>query len=87
MTPPQSEAAARAQVRKIVSDLEDLKLRLLGVQASLPEPAAESLELEDEEDMDPSLEMRSVISCVLNDSIGPAIRDLRDVADPPEGPR
>jgi hypothetical protein len=33
-----------------------------------------------EAEMDVATEMRSVIECVLNDSLGPAIRDLRSAA-------
>jgi hypothetical protein len=43
-------------------------------------PAHESLRLQDEEKMDLSTEIRSVIECVLNDSLEPAIRDLEAVA-------
>jgi hypothetical protein len=77
------EIHAREQLRGIVRELEAIRTRLLGVQASLPVPAAEpSRLLEDDRDdrMDSVTEIRSVIGCVLQDSIGPAIRDLQTAA-------
>ena len=74
-------AAAQAQLREIVHDLEAVKLRLEGLQASLPEPAARPPELaEDLEKMDLRTEVRSIIECVLHDWIAPAISDLRDAS-------
>jgi hypothetical protein len=55
----------------------------LGVQASLPEPAADGTVrgfVEDIEEMDLLTEIRSVIGCVLNDCMAPAIGDLRAAA-------
>ncbi len=75
--------AAREQLREIVGDLESIRFRLLGVQASLPEPAAEATVrgfVEDIEEMDLRTEIRSVIGCVLNDCVVPAIGDLREAA-------
>jgi hypothetical protein len=51
----------------------------LGIQSSLPEPPAEAFRLLDVEAMDPATEVRTVVACVANDYIEPAIRDLRDV--------
>jgi ubiquinone biosynthesis protein UbiJ len=83
-------AAARRQLRKVADQLETLQLTLLGIQGSLPEPLAESVKLLDVEEMDAATELRAVIGCVLNDYIGPAMRDLRDAlaeteTDPAEG--
>jgi hypothetical protein len=75
--------AAREQLREIVGDLESIRFRLLGVQASLPEPAADGTVqgfVEDIEEMDFRTEIRSVIGCVLNDCVAPAMRDLREAA-------
>jgi uncharacterized protein (DUF1501 family) len=80
-------AAAREQLQRIAAELDDLRFRLLGVQATLPEPIGESVKLLDVEEMDPSTEMRTVIGCVLSDWIGPAIRDLQDAAAFPEEAR
>jgi hypothetical protein len=74
---------AREQLREIVGDLESIKFRLLGVQASLPEPAADGTArglVEDIEEMDLLTEIRAVIGCVLNDCVAPAIGDLREAA-------
>jgi hypothetical protein len=69
---------ARRYLRRVAEDLETLQLTLRGIQANLPEPLAESVKLLDVEAMDAATELRVVISCVLNDYMGPAARDLRD---------
>jgi hypothetical protein len=75
--------SARRELLKIADDLETIAFRLRGVQASLRESLAESVQLLDIAEMEPDTELRSVIDCVLKDSIEPAIRDLRDaVGDP-----
>jgi hypothetical protein len=70
------ELAAQFQVRAIAADLEALRFRLWGVHASLPITAQEPAMLAGEAEMDLSTEVRSIIECVLNDDIEPAIRDL-----------
>ena len=75
---------ARTEVRRIIEALESIRWRLLGVQLSLPEPIEETVRLQEVADeMDPAAELRTVIHCVLNDSLRPAIEDLRDAADLP----
>ncbi|HSK79790.1 MAG TPA: hypothetical protein VLQ45_25270 [Thermoanaerobaculia bacterium] len=74
-----SEKAAQEEIRDVVRDLEALRFRLVGVRASLPAPAAEG-----EEERDAAVDLRALLDCVLADSIGPALRDLRKLAD--EGP-
>jgi hypothetical protein len=71
-------AAARSQLQAVADELEALQLTMLGIQGTLPEPAAEAVRLLDVEVMDAATELRAVIGCVLNDYIGPAMRDLRD---------
>jgi hypothetical protein len=79
--------AAQARLREIVRDLETLKHRLTGVLASLPPSPAETDRLLEFEPADPGTGIRTVIQCVLHDSIEPAIGDLRDAAsDPTPGP-
>jgi hypothetical protein len=80
--------AAQEQLWEIVDELKALSFRLMGVQASLPEPAADGTPqgiVNDLERMDLRTELRSVIGCVLNDCVAPAIRDLRDAAALPAG--
>jgi len=50
------------------------------VAASLPPSPAETSPLPDVEPADPRTEIRSVVECVVNDSLSPAIRDLDEVA-------
>jgi len=68
---------AQARLLEIVRDLEALKLQLREVEASLP---PETVRLLDIEPADPGTEIRTVIQCVLHDSLEPAIRDLRDAS-------
>lgn len=64
------EAAAREQLSEIAAEVEAIRFRLLGVHASLPPDGS-------------SLEIRTVIECLLADAFGPALRDLRTLADGP----
>jgi hypothetical protein len=73
----QAEAAAQAELREIVTELELLRSRLLEIIETLPKPPGE---VENEDEMDVATEIRSVIECVLTDNIRPAIRDLRTAA-------
>ncbi|HTG36262.1 MAG TPA: hypothetical protein VLB76_25370 [Thermoanaerobaculia bacterium] len=68
---PDIESAAKAELRKIAEVLKDTRERLRAVQDSLPIAP----DLGDDE-MDTATELRSVIDCVLVDSISPALRDL-----------
>ncbi|HEX9940661.1 MAG TPA: hypothetical protein VGG03_01495 [Thermoanaerobaculia bacterium] len=76
----EAEAAAREQLRGITAELEAIRFRLLGVQASLPESPAEHVHFLEEEPMDTRTEIRAVIGCVLEDRLTPAIQDLREIA-------
>jgi hypothetical protein len=72
---PDLEAAVREQLLPTISGLKVVQERLRVLQESLPvvpDPG--------DEEMDAVTELRSVIDCVLLDSIGPAIRDLQTVA-------
>lgn len=60
----EAEAAAWPRVRAAVEELEEVQAELQEVAASLPAP-------------DEEVSLRSVIECVLADSVRPAIRDLR----------
>jgi hypothetical protein len=75
-----TDTDAREQLRGIATDLEAIRLRLLGLQASLPASPAERFRLLEEEALDTGAEIRAVIGCVLHDRIQPAIEDLRGVA-------
>lgn len=71
MTPTQ----ASTELRDIVAELQVVRSRLLALEADLP--ASREMSVEDLESMDEATEMRSVIQCVLADSILPAIEDLQ----------
>jgi hypothetical protein len=65
------------QLEEIERELEGVQFRLLGVQATLPSDGRELVAFLKEEPMDASTQIRGVIGCLLEDSIGPAIRDLK----------
>ncbi len=69
--------AAQEQLGEVVRELEGSWYRLIGVRESLPASVAETVRLAEVEEADPTAEIRTVIQCVLNDSLGPAIKDLR----------
>lgn len=75
----EEEAAVRADLRRAAGDLEAFRFRLLGIHASLPVSPREEAMLEGEEAPDFSTEARSVLECVLNDWIVPAIRALTEL--------
>jgi hypothetical protein len=85
-TAPQTESTAREQLREIAAELETIRFRLLGVQASLPPSSLEETPLLESDEMDAPTEIRTAIGCVLEDRIAPAIRALQEtVARVPEG--
>jgi hypothetical protein len=76
----EAEAAAQAELPHIVDRLTAIRSQLRQIAESLAvDPQAEASSL-DEDEMDVTTEVRSIIECVLNDSIQPAIRDLRVAA-------
>jgi hypothetical protein len=70
------EATAQEGLREIVDELKGIERRLKAIHQSLPAPADVETAPEVEDDKDVSTEIRSVIECVLTDSLGPAARDL-----------
>ncbi len=80
--PGGAEAAAQEELRRIVADLQAIETRLRTVRGNLPLPP-ETATAEGNDEMDLATEIRSVIDCVLRDSLGPAIRDLRTAAAEP----
>ena len=80
----EAEAAAQTRLKKCMEKLKDVDKEMREIHKSLDPPegartgAAAGSEV-DEEENDISTEIRSVIECVLTDSLGPAIRDLQAV--------
>jgi hypothetical protein len=68
---PDLQATVREQILPAVSELKDIQERLRAFQESLPDTPDQG-----EEEMDAVTELRSILGCVLLDSLGPAIRDL-----------
>jgi len=75
-----AEVAAQAELRQTVEELEAIRSRLSDLHERLPVSPEETAMLTGEAEMDFATEARSVIECVLADSLGPAIRDLAAVA-------
>jgi hypothetical protein len=67
----EAEAAAWPRVRAAVEGLEEVRDQLQEIAAGLPP--------------DDEVSLRSVVECVLVDSLQPAIRDLRAAVRNPEG--
>ena len=76
----EAEAAAQAELGQIVVELDAIRARLQEIHDRLPVPPEETAMLVGEQEMDVATEVRSVIECVLNDSLGPSIRDLAAAA-------
>ncbi len=80
----ETEAAAQAQLKEMMEKLKAVEKEMREIHKSLDPPegaltgAAAGSEA-DEDENDISTEIRSVIECVLTDSLGPAIRDLQAV--------
>ena len=74
------EAAAQAELRGIVEELDSIRARLTDIHERLPVSPEETAMLLGEQDLDVATEVRSIIECVLNDSLRPAIRDLAAAA-------
>ncbi|HKI02063.1 MAG TPA: hypothetical protein VKK31_08790 [Thermoanaerobaculia bacterium] len=70
----------KKHLARVLALFEEGRWQLLGILHSLPEPLAELGEEDVAEELDGLTEMRTVIRCVLEDSIRPAIQDLQDVA-------
>ncbi len=77
----QAETAAQAELRKISKELDTIRRRLLELHESLPPASLEALMFAGEEDLDVTTEVRTIIECVIQDSIQPAIRDLEAAAE------
>ncbi len=69
------QAVVQEHVLPAVSELKALQEKLRSLRDSLPVPSGQ-----DEEEMDAVTELRSVIDCILLDSLGPAGRDLEAAA-------
>jgi hypothetical protein len=77
----QAETAAQEEIRQIAKELGAIRRRLLNLHKSLPPATLEALMFAGEEDLDVTTEVRTIIECVVQDSIQPAIRDLEAAAD------
>lgn len=69
------------ELQVVVGRLKGIEKSLVALRDTLPAPSPEDQE-EGDERRDLALELRSVIDCVLTDSVRPATRDLQAVAGP-----
>lgn len=72
--------AVQDELQVVVEKLEGIEKDLIALRDSLPAPAPGDQADESDERSDVVMELRSVIDCVLTDSIRPAARDLRAVS-------
>jgi hypothetical protein len=75
---------AQEQLREIVRVLEATLFRLLGVRTILPPTPLEMNDLLEDEPPDSQADIRTVIHCVLDDYLRPAIRELSAASEPRE---
>lgn len=73
-----TEQEAVEQIHPMIAQLEGLRDRLLALEKSLPEALVEA-GAEDLEEVDYGTELRSVLRCVVGDSLRPAIADLLSI--------
>jgi hypothetical protein len=84
--PKKPLAEAKRHIRRVVEQLQSIRLQLTGIQVGLPEPLSEGVRHADVSDeMDATTELRTVIACVQEDSIRTAIQDLLDALASLEG--
>ncbi len=69
-------AEGKRHVRRVVDQIETVCCELLGIESRLPEPPGERVRLE--EVSGAATDLRTVIRCVLEDSLRPALRDLQE---------
>jgi hypothetical protein len=74
-SPTELEAAVQDALEEIAEALKKIDKRLVVLHDSVP-PSIADREEDNDEEIDVATEIRSVIECVLTDSIRPAIRDL-----------
>lgn len=75
-----AEAFARIQLQEIERELQRIRYRMLGVQATLPPAPVDLARQLEEETLSGTTLLHAVIRCVLQDSIEPAIHDLRELS-------
>ena len=71
-------AEGKRQVRRVLDQMEVIWWQMMGIKLSLPEPPEGALD-DVSDDWDGVTELRTVIECVLNDDLRPALEDLRKV--------
>jgi hypothetical protein len=76
----QAESAAQEALRQIAKELNTIRRNLIELHNSLPPASLEAVMFAGEEDLDVTTEVRTIIECVVRDSIEPAIRDLEAAA-------
>ena len=79
MEPRMTSAEGKKHVRRVLEQMETVYCELLGIESSLPEPPGERVRLQDVSGA--ATDLRTVIRCVLEDSLRPALRDLREALE------
>lgn len=74
------------ELREVVSGLDGFRTRLLDLEKSFPEPPEQDVE-KDLEAVDLPTELRAILRCVVQDLLGPAIKDLETALSLDPAPR
>ena len=72
----------REKLQEITGDLAMIRSRLLELGARLPESSESWCPPGVQKDLDAAIELRAIIHCVVEDSVGPAIADLWGATEP-----
>ena len=76
----EAHGEARSQLGHVARDLEAIRLRLRGIEASLPPAPLETVALLEEE-LDARSELRAAIQHAVTELLGPAVQTLRAAAE------
>jgi hypothetical protein len=69
-------AEGKRHLRRVLDQMESIRWQLTGIKLSLPEPPERALD-DVSDEWDAVTELRTIIECVLDDDLRPALEDLR----------
>ena len=70
-------AEGRRHLRRVLEQMEAIRWQLVGIKLSLTEPPEERVLEDVSDEWDAVTELRTVIECVLDDDLRPALEYLR----------
>ncbi len=72
-------AEGKRHLRRVLDQVEVIRWQLIAIKLSLSEPPTERTLDDVSDDWDAVTELRTIIECVLDDHLRPALEDLRKV--------